>query len=216
MQSQEYARKHQRGRSTRFGDMRSRRSGSVLSAVLFALTSVASGLPISSLASASATSAVAHTCTAADLAVKPISAFGVVGTRAFLISLKNISVNDCTLKGYPRLRLVGANGTSIATYTLPGKIFGQKTVVRLVRVKPRWSALFDVTFSTGLNYSPKTCPISEGVVVGVPMSRQTVTVKWRIRPFGGPSIEKLRCGELQVSPVYGPYLLTPSELGDSG
>ncbi|MFI5035736.1 MAG: DUF4232 domain-containing protein [Acidimicrobiales bacterium] len=189
---------------------------SVVAAVLVAIGVGTVQVIASSLAGASKSNAIAHVCTTEELKVKLQSGMAPLGRRVYLFGLMNISTTDCTLMGYPRLKLLGANGKPIAAHNSHVRLPGTRPIFeKLITVAPRWSALFTVTYATWIDYSPKTCPSSDQAEIFLPNGSQPITVRWHMDPYGGPSITKLRCGVVHVSPVFGPYFLTKAN-GGSG
>jgi hypothetical protein len=166
-------------------------------------------LPGSNIAAATKSSTISNICSATQLDVTLESAFATFFNVAYVVDLRNSSNIDCTLRGYPKLQMLNKDGWVISTQTLHRSIFGSSsTVVKLVTVKPSWSALFDVTYPNRLRYAPASCPTSNRVEILFSDAKRSIAVRWRIRPYGGTSIAKLRCGVVRVSPFYGPFHLS--------
>jgi hypothetical protein len=201
-------------RAIRFILMRRNRWRSVFFLLVVAIGPWAMQIPGANAGAASKTQTAAQPCTASQLSVKPMEGLATQGTKYYLVSLKNASTTSCTLKGYPKLRMLDAGGKYIATLiTHRGAFVGAKaTGVTLVTVKPGWSALFSLAFPDSIDYAPATCPISDHVEILVPNMKGSVIFKWRIQPYGGATVAKLHCGEIGVSFLSGPYHLTKSQL----
>jgi len=168
----------------------------------------------SNFASASKSNAASHVCAPEELRVGLIPGMAQMGMKFYVVSLTNISTTDCTLMGYPRLQLLGANGRPNATRDTHVRLPGTRPIVeKVITVAPRWSALFSVTYATWINYSPKKCPSSNLAEIFLPNGSQSIPVRWHIDPYGGRSIAKLQCGVIHVSPVFGPDLLTKANGG---
>lgn len=193
--------------------MRLNRLRSVLLLLVVAIGPWAVQLPGANAGAASKTLIAAQPCTASQLSVKPMEELATSGTKYYLVGLKNVSTTSCTLKGYPQLRMLDAAGKSIETLVSHrGAFAGAKaTGVTLFTVKPGWSALFALTFPDSIDYIPATCPTSDHVEILVPNMKQSINIKWRIQPYGGASVAKVRCGEIGVSFLSGPFHLTNSE-----
>ena len=129
-----------------------------------------------------------------------MGSIGIVG-----IAFKNTSAVACTLKGYPELQMLDSSGKHVPTYVHKGSsVSVQLTPENLVTLLPNGEALFDLGYSSATGYGGATCPTSTSVAVTPPDASQPITVSWQLQPFGGPTIAKLRCGEITVSPVYAP------------
>jgi hypothetical protein len=185
--------------------------------LVLALGSGAMQLPGVNVAAATKPKTAGQLCTANHLRVIPHSAFAVWGTEAFLVVLENVSKSNCTLEGYPQLRMLDVGGKSIATRVAHGSAFGSAnfTGVTLISVKPGWSGLFGLTYPNSIDYPPATCPISDHVKIHIPNMKESIILKWRIQPYGGKTGVTPRCGEISVSFIYGPYRLTKSQLNNA-
>lgn len=92
------------------------------------------------------TGTVAKPCAADQLAGKLNSALVPTGTVGYSVSVKNRSMTSCTLKGYPKLQMLSADGKFITTHIIHRSIFDMaSTVVKSVTVTSGSSALFDLT-----------------------------------------------------------------------
>jgi hypothetical protein len=177
-------------------------------AMFFVLTGCASQsnnvppTPIST--SASPTTVASATCLSNQLSIvrgQDGAALGHVGIGAS--AFQNISATACTLQGYPKMQMIDAAGSAIPTHVINGTSY---TVVSrpddLVVLAPGAQALFDIGFSSKTGYGTAVCPTSAQIEITPPGSDKSITVPWKLQPYGGPTIAKLRCGEITVSPVF--------------
>jgi hypothetical protein len=122
-----------------------------------------------------------------------------IGASAF----QNVSATSCTLKGYPKLLMLDAAGSAIPTHVINGTSY---TVVSrpddVVVLSPGAQAMFDIGYSSRTGYGTAVCPTSAQVRITPPGSDQSISLPWKLQPYGGPTIAKLRCGEITVSPVF--------------
>ena len=125
---------------------------------------------------------------------------GVTG-MAFL----NTSTKSCTLEGYPIVQMIDANGKSLPTYvTHFGSFNAPKSPATLVTLAPGAKAKFDLLYEAQTGYGNAVCPTSSKVDFTPPGSTVALPLDLKIQPYGGGTIQKLRCGEIKVSPVYFP------------
>jgi hypothetical protein len=177
-------------------------------AMFFVLTGCASQsnnvppTPIST--SASPTTVANTTCLSNQLSIvrgQDTAAMGHIGIGAS--AFQNISTTTCTLKGYPKLQMIDAAGSAIPTHVINGTSY---TVVSrpddLVVLAPGARVMFDIGYSSRTGYGTAVCPTSAQVQITPPGSDKSITEPWKLQPFGGPTIAKLRCGEITVSPVF--------------
>jgi hypothetical protein len=119
------------------------------------------------------------------------------------MTFKNISTATCTLEGYPIIQMTDVSGKSIPTYVSHGNTFSApKTVVKLVTIAPGGVGKFDLLYEAQTGYGTAICPTSTSVDFTPPGSTAPLVLKWKIQPYGGATIQTLRCGELKVSPLY--------------
>lgn len=151
-----------------------------------------------------ATSRTSATCLASQLVIQrglEGAAMGSVGVTG--MGFKNISTTPCTLKGFPKLQMLDATGHRISTHVLHGTSYTVQAVPgSSVMLTPGQVAKFDLMYHSATGYGRKICPTSTHVRITPPNLKKGITLNWQIQPYGGVSIQKLRCGEITVSPVY--------------
>lgn len=156
------------------------------------------------LASVTASPSIAPTCLSSQLSIvlgQDGVAMGNYGIDSS--GFKNISTSTCTLKGYPNLQMLDAVGKHIATHVKDGTSYTvQAQPVDVVVIPPGGQAKFDLGFTDSTGYGNAICPTSAQLEITPPGSNQPITVPWKLQPYGGPTIAKLRCGEITISPVY--------------
>lgn len=190
---------------------------SIVAVMLLALTGCANSLKtgtsptVSPIASPSASPSIILTpasslCTSSQLAIELGSqgvAMGTIGVTG--MAFKNISMNTCTLKGYPILQMLDSTGHSIPTYVSHGNSFGVPAApAKVVTLSPGLVAKFDMTYHDQTGYGTAICPTSTQVEITPPGVNKPITFSWKIQPYGGSTIQKLQCGDITVSPVYAP------------
>jgi hypothetical protein len=179
-----------------------------LVALIFVLTGCASqsnSVPPTPISTGASPTTVANTtCLSSQLSIvrgQDGAAMGHVGIAAS--AFQNHSDTACTLKGYPKLQMLDAAGSAIPTHVINGTSY---TVVSrpddLVVLVPGAQAMFDIGYSSQTGYGAAVCPTSAQVQITPPGSDQSIGVPWKLQPYGGPTIAKLRCGEITVSPVF--------------
>lgn len=182
--------------------------------LIFALSGCASQSDNSALpsttpsASASASPSPTGTpiCLSSQLSIVPGRTGGAMGSIGIVgIVFKNNSTITCTLKGYPELQMLDSAGKPVTTHLYKGtSVSVQFTPEELVTLLPNGEAMFDLGYSSSTGYGGASCPTSAQVEVTAPNSDKPIIVPWKLQPYGGPTIAKLRCGEITVSPVYAP------------
>jgi hypothetical protein len=142
-------------------------------------------------------------CHSSQLRVKLGWAEGALGHIGQLVSFENVSATTCTLYGYPGLQMLDAGGKPIKTRVLRGIAYTVPLVPeRDVSLSPGHEASFDLGYDDGTGYGNERCPTSARVEVTPPNAYEPITVRWRMRPYGGGTIQHLRCGQITVSPVF--------------
>ena len=142
-------------------------------------------------------------CHSSQLRVKLGPAGAALGHIGQLVSFENASATRCTLYGYPGLQMLAANGRPIHTQVLRGVAYTVPSVPeRLVSLAPDHEASFDLGYDDGTGYGNESCPTSARVEVTPPNAYTPITVVWRMQPYGGGTIQHLRCGQITVSPVF--------------
>lgn len=184
--------------------------------LLFLLAGCASQSDNTAAPSASATPSVSASATQSQngpplclsnnlsvLAGRTGGAMGSVGVVG--VVFKNNSEVTCTLMGYPDLQMLDAAGNPVITHVHKGtSVTVQFTPEDLVTLLPGGEAMFDLGYSSATGYGSAYCPTSARVLITPPNTNQPIVVPWKLQPYGGSTIAKLRCGEITVSPVYAP------------
>jgi hypothetical protein len=150
-----------------------------------------------------AAAAGASRCHSNQLAVRIGSEGAALGHIGVKVRFVNISASTCALYGYPGLQMLGAADHALPTevhrgvaYTVP------KIAERSVTLHPGASAAFDAGWDDATGYGLKKCPTSSRVLITPPDAYRSVKIAWRIQPYGGGTIQHLRCGQITVSPVF--------------
>ncbi len=121
------------------------------------------------------------------------------------MAFQNISNKNCTLEGYPIVQMIDTTGKSLPTYvTHFGSFNAPKSPATLVTLAPGAKAKFDLLYEAQTGYGNAVCPTSSKVDFTPPGSTVALPLDLKIQPYGGGTIQKLRCGEIKVSPVYFP------------
>ncbi len=174
----------------------------VAAAALVALAPAAT----SALASAAPTpraQAAAGRCLTAQLQVRLGRAGVALGHVGQVVSFRNVSHSTCTLYGYPGLQMLDAKGRPIRTQVLRGVAYTVPAMPEhLVSLAPGGEASFDLGFDDATGYGLESCPTSSRVELTPPNAYRPITIAWRIQPYGGGTIQHLRCGQITVSPVF--------------
>lgn len=176
------------------------------SALAFAALLTLSIVTPGSHVSWASTGKVAHSvCATSQLSISEGSSGVAAGHIGLSVKLKNISGTSCTLKGYPRIQMVGAPGHDLRTIVHRGSSYSvPDRQVRLVVLSPGASASFDLGFDDATGYGSDKCPESRMEEVTPPQNTTSLPWALRLDPFGGGTIQHLVCGEITVSPVYLP------------
>jgi len=147
--------------------------------------------------------ATAARCHSSQLRVRLGWASGALGHIGELVSFENVSTTTCTLYGYPGLQMLAAGGKPIRTQVLRGVAYTVPFVAeRLVTLPHGHEASFDLGYDDATGYGNERCPTSVRVEVTPPNAYEPITVVWRMQPYGGGTIQHLRCGQITVSPVF--------------
>ncbi len=161
-----------------------------------------SGAPASTAPASTAVPA-AKGCLAGQLAVQVGAANGAAGSVGYTNSFENASGSTCTLFGYPGMQMLDASGHPLPTHVIRGTSVTVPYVAeKLVTLAPGGKAYFHMGFAASTGYGNAQCPTSARVEFTPPNDFQSLTVPLAIRPYGGPTIAQLNCGEITVSPVY--------------
>jgi hypothetical protein len=142
-------------------------------------------------------------CRSAQLVVR-VGRLGVaLGHVGVTIDFKNVSKATCTLYGYPGLQMQSAAGQAIPTDVLRGTAYTVPSMPeRTVTLVAHAEAAFDLGFADSTGYGLDKCPTSARVEITPPNAYRPITISWRIQPYGGGTINHLRCGQITVSPVF--------------
>ena len=144
-------------------------------------------------------------CQSTQLAVRIGREGAALGHIGVEVRFVNISARACTLYGYPGLQMLDGRNRALATRVHRGVAYTVPTTAeRVVILRPRASAAFDAGWDDATGYGLKKCPTSTRVLVTPPNAYRSISVSWRIQPYGGGTIQHLRCGQITVSPVFGP------------
>ena len=180
---------------------------------------IASGLVVGSNPVANASSiAIVPTCHSSQLRVEQGlvgAAMGHIGITA--AGFRNISKTVCTLKGFPALQMLDAQGRRIATHMMHGASASVPFIaMRVVVLRPGGVAKFDLGYANQTGYGSANCPTSAAVTVTPPNNLNPINARWHLQPYGGSTIAKLRCGEITVSPVYALNRATTTRVTTGG
>lgn len=182
-----------------------RRAGPAGSRCPLALALLALAVALAVPAPGDGAAALAARCHSSQLAVRQISSGGAAGHVGAEVFFQNHGAAPCTLYGYPGLQMLAASGRPLPTEVQRGIAYTVPSVgVRRVTLRPGASAAFDVGWADQTGYGRDKCPTSSRVEVTPPDAFRTITISWHIEPYGGASIEHLRCGEVTVSAVFAP------------
>ena len=124
------------------------------------------------------------------------------GSVGDTVTFTSVAASTCTLRGYPKLQMLTANGHRLATHLRRGaSVTVPAMPTRTVTLVPGAAASFDLGYADATGYARLKCPTSARVKITPPKSTGQITVSWHLQPYGG-SIEHLRCGIITVSPVF--------------
>ncbi len=142
-------------------------------------------------------------CSSSQLAVRIGQGGVALGHVGQVVSFSNTSHAACTLHGYPGLQMLSAQGHPIRTQVLRGTAYTVPAVPkRTVTLRPGARASFDLGYDDATGYENDKCPTSARVEITPPNAYRSITVAWRMQPYGGGSVQHLRCGQVTVSPVF--------------
>ncbi len=146
------------------------------------------------------------TCTPSQLMIERGLEGGAAGSVGITgMGFKNISTTPCTLKGYPILQMLDATGHSLPTYVTHANSFdGSAEPAKVITLAPGLDAKFDMIYPAQTGYGNAKCPTSSQVEITAPGVSKSEIISWKIQPYGGSTIQTLRCGEIRISPVYAP------------
>jgi hypothetical protein len=142
-------------------------------------------------------------CHSNQLAVRIGFEGAALGHIGVTVRFVNVSEIACSLYGYPGLLMLDRAGHALPTEVQRGVAYTVPSVAeRLVTLRPGGGAAFDAGWDDATGYGSKQCPTSSRVLVTPPNAYRSIGVVWRIQPYGGGSIQHLRCGLITVSPVF--------------
>jgi hypothetical protein len=161
---------------------------------------VGAAVTIPALTAAASTPSRCHTAQLAVRIGREGVALGHVGVEIHLV---NVSPRSCTLRGYPGLQMLDSYGHALPTDVLRGASYTvPKMSEHLVTLPARARATFDAGWNDSTGYGLKKCPTSSRVLITPPNAYRSISVAWRIQPYGGGTIQNLHCGEITVSPIF--------------
>ena len=145
-------------------------------------------------------------CDSSQLSIQLGLQDAAMGSRGVTgMAFQNTSAKSCTLEGYPIVQMLDASGKSLPTYvTHFGSFATPDAAPAMVTLAPGAKAKFDLLYAAQTGYGNAVCPTSTTVDFTPPGSKVALALNWKIQPYGGGTIQKLRCGEIKVSPVYLP------------
>ena len=145
-------------------------------------------------------------CDSSQLSIQLGLQDAAMGSRGVTgMAFQNTSAKSCTLEGYPIVQMLDASGKSLPTYvTHFGSFAAPDAAPAIITLAPGAKAKFDLLYAAQTGYGNAVCPTSTTVDFTPPGSKVALALNWKIQPYGGGTIQKLRCGEIKVSPVYLP------------
>ena len=98
-----------------------------------------------------------------------------------------------------------STGKALPTHVIHfGSFAAPNAPAGLITLAPGAKVSFDLLYAAQTGYGNAYCPTSSKVAFTPPGSSVALTLDWKIQPYGGGTIQKLRCGEIKVSPLYVP------------
>jgi O-glycosyl hydrolase len=124
--------------------------------------------------------APSEVCAPAQLRIAPGPRYSSAGEYERTIVLTNVAGRSCAIRGYPRVELLGANGTAVRAPTRRGgtqlfKDFGSFLVV----LAPGEQASFTLGGHSPGALRGDRCQLARAVVVWLPQSKSSLTVAAR-------------------------------------
>jgi hypothetical protein len=149
-------------------------------------------------ATTTSTAAGVSTCQPSQLQVVPQQGTGAAGTIYETINLTNASSGSCTLKGYPGMQLLNAQGGNIPTTVVRGGMQFPAPAANqppaLITLASQQTATFALSYEDVPVGNETSCPMSAKAQITPPTDFSFVTVTLAIGPCGN--------GTVHVSPVY--------------
>ena len=174
--------------------------------LLSACSNTAKTTPSASPTPSNTATPASLTCNSSQLTLKLGVEDAAMGSRGVTgISFVNTSTKSCTLEGFPDLQMFDSSGKVLPTRVIHfGSFAAPNATASLITLAPGAQAKFDLLYEAQTGYGNAFCPTSSKVAFTPPGSKVALTLDWKIQPYGGGSIQKLRCGEIKVSPLYLP------------
>ena len=174
--------------------------------LLSACSSTAKTTPTVSPTPSTTATPASLTCDSSQLSIQLGVQDAAMGSRGVTgMSVVNTSTKSCTLEGYPDLHMFDSSGKALPTHVIHfGSFAAPNLPDSLITLAPGAQARFDLLYEAQTGYGNAYCPTSSKVAFTPPGSKLALNLDWRIQPYGGESIQKLRCGEIKVSPLYLP------------
>ena len=174
--------------------------------LLSGCSSTAKTTPTVSPTPSSTATPASLTCDSSQLSIQLGVQDAAMGSRGVTgMSFVNTSAKSCTLDGYPDLQMYDSSGKALPTHVIHFGSFAAPNVpAALITLAPGAKANFDLLYAAQTGYGNAYCPTSSMVDFTPPGSKVALSLDWKIQPYGGGTIQKLRCGEIKVSPLYMP------------
>jgi Protein of unknown function (DUF4232) len=154
-------------------------------------------------ASSAALASDAPRCPTSELGVRAGATNAAAGSELAEYAFVNRGHGSCTLYGYPHLTLLEGAAAPLATTDRDASAGFDGVRERLVTLAHGQEAWFGVYFADRTGYGNLTCPTAARLRFTPPGSSRSITLSVtgaHISPYGG-SIEHLRCGSVQLTPV---------------
>jgi hypothetical protein len=157
-------------------------------------TSTTSTSPPTTTSSSTTTTTLARavSCTGAMLSGHAVPLGGAAGTIEEVIKVTNSTAVTCTLRGYPSLQMLNANGGILTTTTIAGQTTfsapAANAAPALVSVVPGGVASISLKYSDVPVGSQRTCPTSASLNVFPGGSATPVNVVAQLGPCGAGTI----------------------------
>lgn len=142
------------------------------------------------------TTAAVTVCRASQLTMARVGSEGAAGTQELTFSLENSSSATCTMRGYPGMLLLAADGAALpTTVDRGGGLAFENVAVTSVSLAPGQSAYFNLGYSDVVAVPP-ACSTAAAVEITPP----TATTQGEVT---GLHVQACANGTLHVSPVFG-------------
>jgi hypothetical protein len=157
--------------------------------------------PTTSVPSRAKATLTGAACAASQLRLSYVGTEGATGHLEVTLALRNASGRACTLRGYPRARLLNAHGAALPLKVKQGGGFFPDTQrrARAIALKPGGRARFGVSFITNREFAG--AHICRTAAVAMSSAPGASGHWWRLSLRSAPRISP--CGDqLIVSPLY--------------